>query len=294
MMCSFKKNLLLSFLSLFLISGLGGCGGGGSSSSSGGASNDEVASNKKDEDEDVLFTGDGIIDPIDLSGGLVGTETPNVATFRLSLAFRSLTAPLVLESLMVVKQDILNGIPLHLLSNMKSYNTETVAEKIVAHIEKQAIYTGFRASRSLSTIRLEAPPNLPYKYVNKRLDWKFLIGPSRSVSNKTITFSGFSSGTASHYSKVVITLHADLPADADDHEIIIDGVTIDFGTEALTRGEIAKKIADTDFSSGDNYISVGAYYVGVSGYNLLFQRRDSNGDLDGSIPVQDNTYTGTK
>ena len=296
-MILYLKMVVALILPLFLLLGAFGCGdGGGGGSSTGseasGSGNDnDVDSNQGDQDN--LLTGEGIIDPIELSSGQAGTETPNTARIRFNTALGSPSTPIVLESLIVVDDDLCKGHPLNLFSNSESYDAVEAARRAVAHIEKYAIYTNFRAERSGSTVTIEAPRNLPYKYRRQPLRWKFLLGASQSVSTITTTMDGFSPGTPSFYSHKVITLHADLPADADDHEITIDGVSIDLGTGALTREEIAQRIANTDFSSGDSYTSVGAYYVGASGNSLLFQRRDSNVNLDGSINIEDNAYTGT-
>ena len=294
-MLALKKNILTGFLFLCLcLAGLPGCGGdggGGTSSAVTGETDDTVDANQTKGD--ALLTGEGIIDPIELSGGQAGTETSNVTHFRFSTHFRTLNTPTVLESLVVEKGDLFNNVPLNLFSKTETYTAEVAAKRVAAHLEKQAIYTGFRAIAAMGIVTISAPPNLPYKYVRKRLKWKFLVGDSRSETSKNTTFNGFSPGTASHYSKTIVTLHADLPANAEDHEITIDGITIDLGTKALTREEIAQKIVNTDFSSGDNYQSMGIYYVGVSGYNLLFQRRGSDANLDGAITIQDNSYTGT-
>ena len=293
-MLTLKRNILTGFLFLCLAGPLGcGSDGGGKGPSSAvtGETDDVLDANQTKGD--TLLTGEGIIDPIELSGGQAGTEKSNVVHFRFNTHFRTLDTPTVLESLVVEKGDIFNNVPLNLFSETETYTAEVAAKRVAVHIEKYAIYTGFRAIAAMGIITISAPPNLPDKYVRKKLTWKFLIGDSRSETYKHIRFAGHTRGTASHYSKTIITLHADLPANAKDHEITIDGVTIDLGTDALTREEIAKKIANTDFSSGDNYQSVGIYYVGVSGYNLLFQRRDANEDLDSVIPIQDNSYTGT-
>ena len=287
-MFCFRKIVLFSFLSLFFTGTLG-CGEGGGGGTSSPASVEDVDDNVK---KDSVLTGEGIIDPLMLSGGDKGTARSHETYFNFGVSLSSPNCPVILESFIIVGDDVLNSIPVTLCSSDETYSPTTAAQKVFDHIEEQAIYSGFRSRLSDSTVHIEAPVNVPSKYKYKKGTWKFLIGPSGTVRNEATTFRNGVGGHAVHYSETVIALHADLPANAPDHEITIDGVTIDLGTKALTREEIAKKIADTDFSSGDNYKNVGVYYVGASGYSLIFRRKEGNANLDDEITIQDNTYTG--
>ena len=286
-----KKGGVLALI-FFSLMGMLACGDGDSGGGSPVAATDEdVDSNNTDTDS--LVTGEGIIDPIELSGGQAGSAVPNTATFDMNdSSLTSASNPILLQSLTTISQDVLNGVPVTLSSDSDTYNPTEAATKVVAYIEKQAIYTSFRASASGTVVTLQSPINVPAIYRDKSLVWSFLHGPSSSENTFARIMRNGIGGPSFFYSNATITLHANLPANADDHEITIDDVTIDLGTEALTREEIAQKIADTDFSSGGDYTSTGAYYVGPSGPSLLFQRRDADTSLNGSIPIQDNSYTG--
>ena len=290
-----KTNLYLTLFLFLCLTAMPGCGGG--SASSGGGTQDGNLNAKQatdgDGDGDVLLTGEGVIDPIDLSGGLAGTRTPAFGTFDFSSAEIPIDTPLILENLTIDEDSLVKKIPLELFAQDETYDAIEAAKRFVAHAENQAVFVGFRFFVTGTTVKITTSTNSPGRYFNRPLVWKFLFGASREEKNiVTALDTKYSSGTSSHFSQKIITLHANLPADATDHQITIDGVTVDFGTKALTREQIAQKIANTDFSSGGDYKSVGPYYVGASGYNLIFQRRDADKKFDASIPIQDNSYTG--
>ena len=289
-----KTNLYLTlFLCLTSMQGCGGGSSGGKSASSGADTQNGNLNAKQATDGDVLLTGEGVIDPIDLSGGLAGTRTPAFGTFDFSSAEIPTDTPLILENLTIDENSLVKKTPLELFAQDETYDAIEAAKRFVAHAENQAVFVGFRFFVTGTTVKITTSNNSPGRYFNRPLVWKFLSGTSLDEKNiVTALDTKHSSGNSSHFSQKIITLHANLPANAADHQITIDGVTIDFGTKALTREQIAQKIANTDFSSGGNYTSVEPYYVGASGYNLIFQRRYADKKFDGSIPIQDNSYTG--
>ena len=201
----FKKKFRLSFpfFLFFLLIGIFGCGDSGSETGSSAPVEDsnEVDLNQvrsRDQgSEDPLFTGEGIIDPIELSSGREGTGTPNTTQIDFSTAFKSPKTPLVLKSLIVASNDICNGNSFNLFSSEESYNAVEAAKRVTAHIEKHAIYTSFRAERSGSVITVDAPRNSFKKYKRRILKWRFLMGKSQVAKTVKTVMDGYSSGESS-------------------------------------------------------------------------------------------------
>jgi RHS repeat-associated protein len=115
--------------------------------------------------------------------------------------------------------------------------------------------------------------------------------PNATTILSALTFAGGTNGAAA-IAKLAIP--AALTANASDHSITIDGVTIDLGTLALSPVEIAAKISATDFSIGTSYVADGAYTVTNDGVDTLtFTRTTSGLTGNATLAISDANYTTT-
>ncbi len=83
---------------------------------------------------------------------------------------------------------------------------------------------------------------------------------------------------------VTVTVSAGLVANAFDHSVTIDGVTIDLGTSALTASQVAAAIAANGFAGKDYTVT------NPSGADLTFTKKSAGAAGNGALTLQDAAY----
>jgi len=120
-----------------------------------------------------------------------------------------------------------------------------------------------------------------------------------AVANAGVTLASFSGGVTGVAASDTITIPAGLSANANDHSIAIDGVTVDLGTSLLTAAGLASEIttALTTAATGTSYVADGAYTVSTSSADITFSRANGTnsavviGDADYGLTAQEVTFT---
>jgi hypothetical protein len=126
------------------------------------------------------------------------------------------------------------------------------------------------------------------------------IGTETTAAGISLEYAGSGTGDITDTSSVVgvvasttITIPAGISANATDHAIEIDGVTIDLGTSALTANQVAVAIASTSFSGGTVYGTNPYTVTNTSGAILTFTSNATGTSGDGAITMQDDAYGAT-
>ncbi|MEJ0021012.1 MAG: hypothetical protein WDN47_00325 [Candidatus Doudnabacteria bacterium] len=127
-------------------------------------------------------------------------------------------------------------------------------------------------------------------------------------TSATVTFTRTATGTAGNVNLLVAdadytttngvaatastTIPAALPANAADHSIMIDGVTIDLGTGIRSAASIGGLIASTDFSSGTSFQADGSYTVTNNNAVVTFTRDNTGTAGNNGLTIADADFTG--
>ena len=128
--------------------------------------------------------------------------------------------------------------------------------------------------------------------------WRSFIIPQKSPYNSEqkgesvdiYTYATFSGGET-YYQTGTLTLEACFKADGSDSSITIDGVNISLGvSQKKTPTQIARRIANTDFSSGTIY-RTHPYTVMSDGNEVTFTLSGSSLKDPPRITISDSTYT---
>ncbi len=118
----------------------------------------------------------------------------------------------------------------------------------------------------------------------------FAGGASATTSSiPAITFKGGVAGVAA---SARMLIPADLPANAVDRSITIDGVVINLGTTSQTAIQLAGAITLTNFNSGTNFTTKGSYRATNNGSVLTFTRNNIGVEGNGVLSSSDLTYDG--
>ncbi|MCK5211463.1 hypothetical protein KAJ89_02055 [Candidatus Parcubacteria bacterium] len=120
-----------------------------------------------------------------------------------------------------------------------------------------------------------------------------------AVANAGVILTSFSGGVNNTAASDTITVPAGLSANANDHSVTIDGVTVDLGTSLLTAAGLASAIAAdlTVAATGTSYVADGAYTVSTSSADITFSRANATngaigiGDADYGLTAQEVTFT---
>jgi RHS repeat-associated protein len=107
------------------------------------------------------------------------------------------------------------------------------------------------------------------------------------ASTSTLPAITFAGGVDAVAASASVVIPSGLAANAADHTVTIDGVTIDLGTSALTAEQVAAAIAAGSFTGKDYTVA------NPSGADLAFTKSTAGDAGNMGLTIQDGTYDGT-
>ncbi len=113
---------------------------------------------------------------------------------------------------------------------------------------------------------------------------------AEAITHASGALTALSGGIASTSASTTIAISAGLVANAADHSITIDGVTIDLGTSVQTATQLATAIAAATYTGGTSYLATGAYTVAADTTNVIFTRTAVGVAGNGALALADNSY----
>ena len=243
-------------------------------------------------DTDVIYFSQ--VDELSFAGGVAGTAKRARAVFD-SSALQVILKPAHCE---VIKVDLLNSGKNYIktLSSGSALvkNCDSVSDDYMRDV-RIALDKSFPADADIvpffdsddGNLYLYMPETADSSSLNKH--WVRIYGKKSSTNYVTRNINRGKNGEVGTKSSLHFFVNAGLSANADDKSIFIDGVSIDLGTDALGKEEVAQKIASADFTEGRIYRKA-PYSVRVEGNKVTFEAKFS-GNNTRTIVIKDNQYT---
>ena len=299
------SSVLLLFTG-FLCAGSLGCSLSGSESASpigaagtvhrDGIGSTDVDANSlpSDEDPHVLYFSD-IPPRLSFAGGTAGTAVKGHAEFsKLALKVIFPEQPLCELSkieLLDHRMALISNLIPHSVSEMGCDNDSLFMKTVRILIEKS-----FRPNEDVVLLEKPKENKLYLYFSDSRISTHLLNQYALRIYNKkgryvTRRFEGAVDGSPGIKASLHFYIKEGLVKNAKDKQISIDGVSIDLGSQALSAEEVAKKIANFDFTGGKIYKEI-PYKVSFQENKVIFSAKlpgeKSNGK---NLSIEDNQYT---
>ena len=254
--------------------------------------NDGSLQQNSDSDANAIYFSDS--DQVSFAGGVAGTAKRANAIFEKS-ALEVVLRPAHCE---IVKIDLLNNGKNYLKTlssgSSPSSNCNTSSSDFIKNAR-------ISMEKSLKTDEdivpfFDSTEGKLYLYMAEsttasslNAHWIRVYGKKSSKNYVTRNINRGADGTLGAKSSLYFFIRAGLPANATDKSISIDGISIGLGKKALTKEDIAQKIATTDFTSGRIY-AIAPYKVSAQDAKVTFEAKFS-GDNTNTLVIDDNQYT---